>query len=146
MLSSVLRSLRLRAGLFKQGSYCGAWALDSAGVSQTVFHLIGRGQAWVHREGEREPLVVRGGDLVMFPHADRHQISGTPRRQPGARLEATGDGPFTTVLCASVEFDSGGMNPVIQALPKVIVVRSEDQDTSAELHCRAKPGTCRSRH
>lgn len=138
MLSDVLRSFRLRAGIFKQGSYSGAWALDSTGVTRTTFHLIGRGQAWLHREGEREPLVVRGGDLVMFPHATWHQLSGTPQRQAGMRLDATGDGPFTTVLCAMVEFEAGGVNPVIQALPPAIIVRSEDQGTSAELHALAR--------
>jgi AraC-like DNA-binding protein len=54
------------------------------------------------------------------------------------RLDATGDGPFTTVLCAMVEFGTSGLNPVMQALPAAIVVRSEDQDTSAELHALAR--------
>jgi AraC-like DNA-binding protein len=81
---------------------------------------------------------VRGGDLVMFPHAAWHQLSGTPQRQPGMQLNATGDGPFTTVLCSMVEFEAGGLNPVMQALPAAIVVRSEDQGTSAELHALAR--------
>src|SRR5262245_62214530 len=104
LLSDVLHSLRLRGRIFKQGSYCGRWALDAAGTSGTVFHLIGRGQAWLHREGQREPLILRGGDLVMFPHADWHQLSGTPQRQPGMRRGGTRHGPFTTVLCARVDF------------------------------------------
>lgn len=138
LLSDVLHSFRLRAGIFKQGSYCGAWALDATGVTRTTFHLIGRGQAWLHREGEAEPMVVRGGDLVMFPHAAWHQLSGTPQRQPGMHLTSTGDGPYTTVLCAMVEFETGGLNPVMQALPAAIVVRSEDQGTSAQLHALAR--------
>lgn len=138
LLTGVLRSLRMRARIFLQGRYCGAWALDSAGAKHTVFHLVARGQAWVHREGERAPLLVGGGDLVMFPHADRHQLTGTPRRARGTRLVATGGGPLTTVLCAMVEFEAGGANPVMQALPPVIVVRSEDRETSAELHALAR--------
>jgi AraC family transcriptional regulator, activator of mtrCDE len=138
LLSDVLRSLRLRARIFKQGNYRGAWALDSTGVTTTALHLIGRGQAWVHRKGVREPLVVRGGDLVMFPQGDWHQLSGTPQRQRGMRLAATSDGPFTTMLCALVEFEASGVNPVLQTLPAAIVVRSEDQDTSAELHALAR--------
>jgi AraC-like DNA-binding protein len=128
----------MRARIFKQGSYCGEWALDATGATGTIFHLIGRGQAWVHREGEREPLVVSGGDLVMFPHADWHQLSGTRRRQAGMRLATTGDGPFTTVLCGQVDFEAGGANPIMHSLPPVIVVRSEDQSTSAELHALAR--------
>ena len=138
LLSDVLQTLRLRARIFLQGSYCGAWALDATGATGTIFHLIGRGQAWLHRKDKREPLVVRGGDLVMFPRADWHQLSGTPRRQPGSRSGATGDGPFTTVLCARADFEAGMANPILEALPSVIVVRSEDRDTSAELHALAR--------
>jgi len=138
LLSDVLHSLRLRGRIFKQGSYSGEWALDAAKATGTVFHLIGRGQAWLHREGESKPLVLRGGDLVMFPRARWHQISGTPRRQPGMRAGAKGIGPFTTVLCARADFEAGGANPVLDALPPIIVVRSEDFATSAELHALAR--------
>jgi len=138
LLSDVLHSLRLRGRVFKQGSYCGDWALDATGATGTVFHLIGRGQAWLHREGEREPLILCGGDLVMFPRVHWHQLSGTPKRQPGMRDRVTGDGPFTTVLCARADFEAGGANPVLEALPPIIVVRSEDHGTSAELHALAR--------
>jgi AraC-like DNA-binding protein len=138
LLSDVLQTLRLRGRIFKQGSYCGAWALDATGATGTIFHLIGRGQAWLHREDERDPLVLRGGDLVMFPRADWHQLSGTPRREPRMRSGTTGEGPFTTVLCARVDFEEGAANPVLEALPSVIVVRGEDRGTSAELHALAR--------
>ena len=140
LLSDVLQGLRLRARIFKQGSYCGEWALHAERAGGLVFHLIGRGQAWVHREGQREPVAVSGGDLVMFPHAHTHwhQISGTPRRERGLRDITTGAGPFTTVLCAQVDFDTGMANPILHGLPQLIVVRSEDQGTSAELHALAR--------
>ncbi|HET9650543.1 MAG TPA: AraC family transcriptional regulator [Usitatibacter sp.] len=138
LLSDVLSTLRLRGRIFKQGSYCGAWALDATGATGTIFHLIGRGQAWLHREGGRQPLEVRGGDLVMFPRAGWHQLSGTPRREPGMRPGASAGGAYTTVLCARVDFEAGGASPILEALPPVIVVRSEDRDTSAELHALAR--------
>jgi AraC-like DNA-binding protein len=137
-LSDVLRSLHLRARIFKQGSYCGAWALEPTGVTQTVFHLIGRGQAWVHTAGAREPMTVGGGDLVMFPHGSWHQLSGTPHRLRGTQLPTAGDGPFTTVLCGMVEFVVIGRASVMKSLPAVIVVRGEDQATSAHLHALAR--------
>jgi AraC-like DNA-binding protein len=138
LLSDALQTLRLRGRIFKQGNYCGSWALDAGDATGVIFHLIGRGQAWVHRKGEREPLIVRGGDLVLFPHAQWHQLSGTPKRLPGTRAGGTGSGPYTTVLCARMDFEEGNANPVLQSLPQVIVVRSEDRDTSAELHALAR--------
>src|SRR5262249_32146449 len=117
LLSDVLQTLRVRGRIFKTGTYCGDWALDAAGATGTIFHLIGRGQAWVHSEGHRDPLVVSGGDLVMFPHADWHQLSGTPQRQPGMCPGNDGEGPFTTVLCGRVDFRAGDANPLLQTLP-----------------------------
>jgi AraC family transcriptional activator of mtrCDE len=138
LLSDVLRSLRLRVSLFKHGSYRGAWALDSKGITRATFHFIGRGQVWVHRKGARQPLVLRGGDLVMFPHADWHQLSGTPKRQPGMHLVSDGDGPASTVLCAMVELEAGSANPVMHTLPPVLVVSSEDSAASVQLHAIAR--------
>lgn len=136
-LSDVLRSFRLRVAIFKHGRYSGRWALDSTGITRATFHLIGRGQAWVHRDGAGQPLAVHSGDLVMFPHAHWHQLSGTPKREPGMRLEGTEEGPFATVLCAMVGFDTG-LNPLMQALPDAIVVRSEDHTASAPLQTLAR--------
>src|SRR5262245_14756596 len=138
LLSDVLQGLWLRARIVKQGSYCGEWALDASGASGIIFHLIGRGQAWVHREGQRGSLPVGGGDLVMFPLGGWHQVSGTRRRQRGLREVTTGAGPFTTVLCAQVEFDVAMANPFLHGLPPVIIVRSEERGTSAELHALAR--------
>lgn len=139
VLSSVLASFKLRVHVFKTGRYCGPWALDSKGVKHaTTFHLIGRGSAWAHWEGQRTPLPVHSGDLVFFPHAGWHQISGTPELQPGLCESSDGDGPFTTVLCSAVEFATPAANPVLQALPEVVVIRGEEQQTSAQLQALAR--------
>jgi AraC-like DNA-binding protein len=139
LLTGVMDSLRLRTRLFKEGSYSGAWALDARGVDRAVFHLIGRGQCWLHREG-REPLELRGGDLVMFPHADWHQLSGTSRRARRPTLRPSpAAGPFTTVFCAVVESDvDAAANPILRALPSVVVVRSEAQDCAPQVRALAQ--------
>lgn len=138
VLSSVLHSLRLRVGLFKNGAYRGPWALDVGGVGKPTFHLIGRGQAWVHHRELTHPIAVRGGDLVMFPYGDWHQITGTPQRQPGLNLPTQGEGPSSTVLCALVEFESATVNPVMRSLPPVLVVHTDDAQASAQLNSLAR--------
>lgn len=138
LLSSVLHHLHLRVGLFKEGAYRGPWSLDVGVLGKPTFHLIGRGQAWVHHRDLAQPIAVRGGDLVMFPYGDWHQITGTPERQPGLHLPTEGHGPSSTVLCALVEFDAALSNPVMRALPPVLVVHSEDAQASAQLNALAR--------
>lgn len=138
LLSSILHSLRLRVALFQEGEYRGRWALDVGELGKPTFHLIGRGQAWVHHRRLAQPIAVRGGDLVMFPHGDWHQITGTPERQAGLHLPTDGDGPSSTVLCALVEFEAAAANPVMRALPPVLVVHTEDAQASAQLNALAR--------
>lgn len=129
----------MRARICKQGSYCGRWALDSRGFKGSIFHLIGRGAAWLHSEGLQTPIALRGGDLVMLPRGRWHQITGTPEREKQPTLEPKGAaGPLTTVLCGSVESVAGFMDPVIRVLPEILVVHAEDQGTSAQLHALAR--------
>lgn len=138
LLSSVLHSLRLRVALYQDGEFSGPWALDDGELGKPTFHLIGRGQAWVHHRQLAQPIAVRGGDLVMFPYGDWHQISGTPERQPGSSLPTGSSGPSSTVLCALVEFDAAAVNPVMRALPPVLVVHTEDAQASAQLNALAR--------
>jgi AraC-like DNA-binding protein len=139
LLSDVLHSFRVRVHVFKKGSYCGAWALDSGNHRGSVFHLIGRGAAWLHSEQQETPLALRGGDLVMLPKGDWHQISGTAERQLAPTLTPKDvAGPSTTVLCARVESTAGPVDPIIRALPDILVVHAEDQGTSSQLQALAR--------
>jgi hypothetical protein len=40
-LSAVLTHLELGAEVYKDGDYCGTWAVDTAGSRRIPFHLIG---------------------------------------------------------------------------------------------------------
>ena len=60
-LSSVLSRLDLKADVYVNGDFCGAWAVDSSGSRRIPFHLVGRGEAWLHLEGEPVQLLSSGG-------------------------------------------------------------------------------------
>jgi AraC-like DNA-binding protein len=75
---------------------------------------------------------------VLFPRATWHQLTGTPERRSNADRGGEGEGPFTTVLCAMVEFEAEGVETLMASLPPVVVVRSEDQAASAQLNALAR--------
>ncbi|HSC46625.1 MAG TPA: AraC family transcriptional regulator [Gammaproteobacteria bacterium] len=139
LLSNVLHSFRVAAHICRKGSFCGKWALDSTGFSGSIFHLIGRGAAWLHTDELETPIALRGGDLVMLPHGKWHQITGTPQREKRPTLTPEGaSGPLTTVLCGLVTSTAGAFDPIIRVLPDILVVHAEDQGTSAQLHALAR--------
>ena len=58
VLTSILRTLRLRVRLMSRGDYCGQWALDSGERNKATFHLVGRGELWLHCSSRPEPVLL----------------------------------------------------------------------------------------
>lgn len=127
VLSSVMSAYQMRAGVYGHPSFCGAWQFGTSGQKRASFHLVGRGHCWLHTKLGRAPQPLQGGDLVVFPHDSWHLLTaeqdlhGEDNRTP-----MEGEGPFTTLVCGYFEFLAGSKNPVLDALPDLIVVRRED--------------------
>jgi len=126
LLSSVLNAYQLRAGVYGHPQLCGIWQIGTSGHKRAAFHLVGRGNCWLHVRGMSAPEPLQGGDLVVFPHDAWHMLTGTPELRGEENVMAMdGEGPFTTLVCGYFEFQAGDKNPILDALPEVIVVRRE---------------------
>lgn len=123
LLSSVLSAYQLRAGVYGHPQFCGAWQFGMSGHKRAAFHFVGTGTCWLHTRSGAAPQVLSGGDLAVFPHDAWHLLAGTPTlADEENRLLMDGEGPFTTLVCGYFEFQAGDKNPVLDALPEVIVV------------------------
>ena len=134
-LSSVLSQLQLTADVYSDGDFCGAWALDTSGSRRIPFHLVGKGEAWLHIEGHNaRPL--SSGDLVLFPRDSRHVIAHTSDA-PAAKLinaeQLTDSGPITNMICGFFEFKDQAAWPLLNSLPAVIVMDLSDQSVSSTI-------------
>ncbi len=130
VLSDVLRLLRLRASVFFHASFCGAWSVDSSGEDKATFHLIARGSCWLHMSSAAQPILLQGGDLVVFPRDAVHVISASPELAEllphSGVISSGGDGPSTSLVCGYFEFDTPLFNPILSALPDVVHIRGEE--------------------
>jgi AraC family transcriptional activator of mtrCDE len=134
LLSSVLSTYRLRASVYAHPRLCGVWQIGATGPKRATFHLVGEGRCWLHLRDGAAPQALEGGDLVVFPHDAWHMLAGTPELHgDDDRLEMDGEGPFTTLVCGYFEFMEGDKNPILDALPEVIVVRQQDAGRHLEL-------------
>lgn len=126
LLSFLLGAYQLRAGVMTTPSLCAAWQFGTSGMRQATFHYVASGPCWLHTR-HAPPLALDAGALVMFPHDAWHLLAPKPELD-GEDLRPTmeGDGPVTTLLCGYFEFLAGRFNPVIEALPDVIVVPAVD--------------------
>lgn len=109
-LSPVLERFRVEATLFHAGPLCGLQTFD-AQPGRGFLHVLRRGEMdLLYRDGKQlarthlcEPT------LLLFPRAVHHEFINPPV-----------DGSDFT--CATLDFDGGLRNPIVQSLPDVIVL------------------------
>lgn len=109
-LSSVFERFHVRASLFHTGTICGLQRFE-AEPGRAFLHVLRRGEMELrHRdEGGLKRLQLTEPTLLLFPKASYHEFVNPPR-----------DGPDFT--CATLAFDGGDRNPIVQSLPSLVAV------------------------
>ena len=108
------------------------------------FHVMLFGQCWtMPRDRSIAPSKVEAGDIVMFPFGESHVFTSDRTRWDGKAPDprfyaqaAASDPPFTLLtvggdgekakfVCGYLGCDASPFNPVLGALPKVLVVKGQ---------------------
>jgi AraC family transcriptional activator of mtrCDE len=132
-LSAVLSGLELNAEVYVDGDFCGAWAVDTSGSRRIPFHLVGRGEAWLHM-GQHPAKMLSCGDLVVFPGDAQHVIahSGDPPAKDSINAEwVRDDGPVTNLICGFFEFKNRAAWPLLDSLSPVIHIDMSSMSMSS---------------
>lgn len=148
-LSDVLRTVRLTGAIFFDVHASEPWVAETPSGETIVgamfpgsehlicYHVITRGNCWACIPGEA-PVQLSAGDIIVLPHGDTHVLSSTPglRRTPDMalyRLPTDGRLPVsismgdpqgnpTHFVCGFLGCDARPYNPLLTALPRVILV------------------------
>ena len=110
-LSALLERFRVRAHLFHAGELCGVTHFD-AEPGRGFLHVLRRGDMVVtHRPRSGAPRKIKVSEptLLFYPRPLEHQFHNAPSE--GADF-----------VCATVDFEGGTRNPVVMALPPVLVL------------------------
>lgn len=108
-LSSLLDRFRVRASLFHTGPLCGLHVFEDV-PGRAFIHVLRRGPMEVrHRgmHGARRTHLARP-TLLLFPRPVHHEFVNPA--QAGSDL-----------TCATLDFDGGHRNPIVQALPDMVL-------------------------
>lgn len=133
-LSAYLHALHLRASIYASPEVCGRWRVDPMerhpGPS---FHLVAYGHGWLHLANGEPPQPIREGDLLVFPRGAWHVLSAQPvLRKTGSHSGAGPAGSGAGLVCGQLMFATRSENPVLDALPEVMVLRTSGGE-AAEL-------------
>ena len=106
-LSAILERFELRARVFHSGAMCGVASFDEADDSGHL-HLLKRGRLRVEQPGAAS-VELSQPTLLFYAGATPHRLLTDP------------DEPVE-LLCASVDFGSGALNPLLASLPPMLLI------------------------
>lgn len=145
-LSEVLRTVRLKGGVFLHAEFKGPWCLSAhiqpescspflGETSEIIpYHYVVEGRLRMQLEDE-PPYEVGPGGLVLLPHNDHHLLGGDLRLPPTPSTEVVqfptpgglamirlgdDDGATTRIVCGFLGGEKLSTNPVVKALPPVL--------------------------
>lgn len=125
-LTALVNALNLHAKLIYSGGVCGQWLMDHNSDSSVWFHLVSKGQGWVHSPSFDAPLLLQSGDLILLlPHAAQHFLSYSAEDLPCNMVDtqltdwAAGETGF---VCGEIKLDTP-KSLLWQALPCEIVIK-----------------------
>ncbi|EGA68332.1 Transcriptional Regulator, AraC family protein [Vibrio sinaloensis DSM 21326] len=107
LLSQLMEHCSIRTGVFYSGHLCGISSFKEGAQSQGHLHVLNSGQLNLVSSYHAERTLTEPC-IVYLPHSLPHAIEGVGE---GAEL-----------VCANVEYRAGQMNPLLSALPPVIVI------------------------
>jgi AraC-like DNA-binding protein len=134
-LSAVLSRLQLTADVYTNADFCGTWAVDTSGSRHIPFHLVGRGEAWLHLD-DQPVRKLSSGDLVLFPRDDHHIVASSSDVPPEELINALNgqdEGPLTHLICGAFEFRNPAAWPLLDSLAAVIVLDLRDMSASPQV-------------
>ena len=135
-LGHALEYVRLTEGTYCRCELGRPWGISFSRQEQARFHVVVAGDAWL-RQPNGGWTALHAGDVLLLPQGSGHALADRAR---GAvtplgdlPLEPTGDGTFVmkmgghapgvVLVCCSVTFDQPLMRPVVDAMPKLLLLR-----------------------
>ena len=111
LLSQLMKHFSIRTGVFYSGNLCGVSSFNAQQAKEGHLHVLSAGELSLS-SAHTEHRHLSRPCIVYLPNSTPHVIEGV------------GDG--AEVVCANVEYRSGQMNPLLSALPDVIVIPFEE--------------------
>lgn len=116
-LSALLERFRVQASLFHSGALCGTSFFD-AQPGRAFLHVLRRGAMEVRHppgQGLARSVAVEEPSVLLYPRPIDHAFVNPPR-----------DG--SDFSCATLDFDGGDRNPIVNALPPLVLIPLREVD------------------
>jgi AraC-like DNA-binding protein len=138
-LTEVLKAIQLYSTVHCRSEFSAPWGLQIDKSENAAFHVILQGKCWLELSNLDTPIPLTSGDLVVFPTTIEHTLrdaldspvtkltdllENCPYVEP-LTLSYGGGGTPTVVLCGDAWFEEKETNPLLTALPPIILIKGE---------------------
>ena len=132
ILNDVLKTLRLSSKVFLHAKFCEQWVIDVEPLNMQVsFHVIAHGDCWLHTKQAPTLTALHAGDLVICLRNTHHYVTNSaelppddlPRNTPATEVM---QGESTSLICGQCEFLQYCWNPILEAMPNIMVIPTVD--------------------
>ena len=132
ILNDVLKTLRLSSKVFLHAKFCEQWVIDIEPLNlQVSFHVIAHGNCWLHTKEAPTPTALHAGDLVICLRNTPHYVTNStelppddlPRNSPTTEKDPE---ESTSLICGKCEFLQYYWNPILEAMPNIMVIPTLD--------------------
>ena len=135
LTSHLLLTFHLNSSVVERARFCGHWNLDTSGSGHAAFHVLAGGQCWLHRVDGAGPMLLNAGDVLILPRDAPHVLSDsfdtTGHSTTDIRPLGDGSSEGTDLICGFFRFDDRVANPLLEALPDYLIVRSREPGNEA---------------
>lgn len=147
-LTDILKSVQLEGAIYLNARFQAPWAVRGkyglvslskrkAGIEHVLqFHFIVDGQCKIRLADSVEVTELQAGDLVLFPHDDRHVMGSDLHLAPTEaenlncdglyggddviHVRGGGDGEATRLVCGYLACSRSMARPLLDALPRIV--------------------------
>ena len=141
-LGEVLQLLRLTGVLHCRAELTAPWGIELPALAGVMMvEVVIAGHCWLTL-ADREPLYLPRGSLALLPRGSGHRLRASPADPAtpladipveliGERFEIMrhgGGGESTRIVYCGVRFDHILAHRLLQVLPEVLIVHSDDAD------------------
>ena len=147
-LSEVLKTVHVESTACYRVELSAPWGVQMNQFDGTVFLAIIRGSGWLEVEGIETLMPLVGGDLVLLPKSQPHELRDSPPEASdqldysttkfddllashsdnnSGVLRAGGTGLSTTVMYGKFSYTPLPENPLLSALPPLLIIKGEER-------------------
>jgi AraC-like DNA-binding protein len=140
LLSEVLSAISLRSVVICRCELRAPWGFRVPHRPRTGFHVVTAGRCRLEMGEVCLATEVQAGDLLLFPHGHGHLMRDPPTAEAVPFEQALAENPLderrvfrsggagalTTLLCGEFVLEDRQINPLLAALPPLVLIRGSD--------------------